>query len=225
MDTIWHRGDKGVSPKTHSCRHESGGVGIALKMIQVRTSCHSHLSRKHRLCSPHGDGWQSDVYCSKLACRRFPLSGRQGFWRLIKSTPGLSCRRQSWHNLKQIHPGFLNVSSPKMSVGSTTSSQRSNDNPCSGNTPLHAPSPKKAIVVLSPEKVIATSLGMQRALCSLTTFRKMPNCQWGILPYFGKRKQVTYHPNLSYWCFHNSHNELFFYAKFHAETLILLRDM
>ena len=46
-----------------------------------------------------------------------------------------------------------------------------------------------------------------------------------ILPYFGKRKQVTYHPNLSYWCFHNSHNELFFYAKFHAETLILLRDM
>ena len=46
-----------------------------------------------------------------------------------------------------------------------------------------------------------------------------------ILPYFGKRKQVTYHPNLSYWCFHNSHNELFFQAKFHAETLILLRDM
>ena len=45
-----------------------------------------------------------------------------------------------------------------------------------------------------------------------------------ILPYFGKRKQVTYHPNLSYWCFHNSH-ELFFQAKFHAETLILLRDM
>ena len=41
-----------------------------------------------------------------------------------------------------------------------------------------------------------------------------------ILPYFGKRKQVTYHPNLSYWCFHNSHNELFFQAKFHAETLI-----
>ena len=46
-----------------------------------------------------------------------------------------------------------------------------------------------------------------------------------ILPYFGKRKQVTYHPNLSYRCFHNSHNELFFQAKFHAETLILLRDM
>ena len=34
--------------------------------------------------------------------------------------------------------------------------------------------------------------------------------QIGILPYFGKRKQVTYHPNLSYWWFHNSHNELFF---------------
>ena len=46
-----------------------------------------------------------------------------------------------------------------------------------------------------------------------------------ILPYFGRRKQVTYHPNLSYWYFHNSHNELFFQAKFHAETLILLRDM
>ena len=30
---------------------------------------------------------------------------------------------------------------------------------------------------------------------------------------------------LSYWCFHNSHNELFFQAKFHAETLILLRDV
>ena len=45
------------------------------------------------------------------------------------------------------------------------------------------------------------------------------------LPYFGKRKQVTYHPNLSYWCFHISSNVLFFQAKFHAETLILLRDM
>ena len=48
---------------------------------------------------------------------------------------------------------------------------------------------------------------------------------WTILPYFGKRKQVTYHPNLSFWCFHNLHNELFFQAKFHAETLILLRDI
>ena len=46
-----------------------------------------------------------------------------------------------------------------------------------------------------------------------------------ILPYFGKRKQVTYHPNLSYWCFHSSPNVLYFQAKFYAETLILLRDM
>ena len=46
-----------------------------------------------------------------------------------------------------------------------------------------------------------------------------------ILPYFGKRKQVTYHPNLSYWCFHISPNVLFFQAKFYAETLILLRYM
>ena len=46
-----------------------------------------------------------------------------------------------------------------------------------------------------------------------------------VLPYFGKRKQVTYHPNFSYWHFQNSHNEFFFQAKFHAETLILLRDM
>ena len=27
----------------------------------VRTSCHSHHPRKHRLCSPHGDGWQTFV--------------------------------------------------------------------------------------------------------------------------------------------------------------------
>ena len=46
-----------------------------------------------------------------------------------------------------------------------------------------------------------------------------------VLPYFGKRKQVTYHPNLSYWCFHISSNVHFFQAKFYAETLILLRDV
>ena len=50
-------------------------------------------------------------------------------------------------------------------------------------------------------------------------------CVRCILPYFGKRKQVTYHPNLSYWCFHISPNVLFFLAKCYAETLILLRDM
>ena len=44
-----------------------------------------------------------------------------------------------------------------------------------------------------------------------------------ILPYFGKRKQVTYHLNLSYWCFHILHSVLFFQAKFYASTLILLR--
>ena len=48
---------------------------------------------------------------------------------------------------------------------------------------------------------------------------------WGVLPYFGKRKQVTYPPNLSYWCFHISPNVLFFQAKFYAEPRILLRDM
>ena len=39
-----------------------------------------------------------------------------------------------------------------------------------------------------------------------------------ILPYmyFGKRKQVTYHPNLSYWCFHISPNVLFFQVKLYA---------
>ena len=37
-----------------------------------------------------------------------------------------------------------------------------------------------------------------------------------ILPYFGKKKQVTYHPNLSYWCFHISPNVLFFQAKYYA---------
>ena len=57
---------------------------------------------------------------------------------------------------------------------------------------------------------------------SIPEWNKLPG---SVLPYFGKRKQVTYHPNLSYWCFHNSHNEIFFQAKFHVETLILLRDM
>ena len=46
-----------------------------------------------------------------------------------------------------------------------------------------------------------------------------------ILPFFGKRKQVTYHVNLSYWCFHISPSVLFFHAKFYASTLIFLRDM
>ena len=46
-----------------------------------------------------------------------------------------------------------------------------------------------------------------------------------ILPYFGKRKQVTYHLNLSYSCFCILPSVLFFQAKFYASTLILLRDM
>ena len=40
---------------------------------------------------------------------------------------------------------------------------------------------------------------------------------WIILPYFGKRNQVTYHLNLCYWCFLISHySVLFFRAKFYA---------
>ena len=48
-----------------------------------------------------------------------------------------------------------------------------------------------------------------------------------ILPYFGKRTQVTYHLNLSYWCFHILPTCSVFFSqdKFHAQTLILLRDM
>ena len=45
------------------------------------------------------------------------------------------------------------------------------------------------------------------------------------LPYFGKRKQVTYNLNLSYWCFRIVPSVFFFQAKFYASTLILLRDM
>ena len=47
----------------------------------------------------------------------------------------------------------------------------------------------------------------------------------GMVLYFGKRKQVTYHLNLSYWCFHILPSVLFFQAKFYASTLILLRDI
>ena len=39
---------------------------------------------------------------------------------------------------------------------------------------------------------------------------------FGTLPYFGKRKQVTYHLNLSYWYFHIVPNVLFFQAKVYA---------
>ena len=48
---------------------------------------------------------------------------------------------------------------------------------------------------------------------------------WAILPFSGKRKQVTYHLNQSYWCFHILPCVLFYQAKFYASTLILLRDM
>ena len=46
-----------------------------------------------------------------------------------------------------------------------------------------------------------------------------------VLPYFGKRKQVTYYLNLSYWCFRILPSVLFFHAKSYALTIILLRDM
>ena len=53
-----------------------------------------------------------------------------------QNTPGWSCCRQTWSFWRQIQTAFLNVSSPKMSVGSITSRQRPNGNRCSGNTPL-----------------------------------------------------------------------------------------
>ena len=46
-----------------------------------------------------------------------------------------------------------------------------------------------------------------------------------VLPYFGKRKQETYHLNLSYWCFHTLPSVFFFQAKFCTSKVILLRDM
>ena len=42
--------------------------------------------------------------------------------------------------------------------------------------------------------------------------------QWRILPYFGKRKHVTYHLNMSYWCFYDllNYSVFFFQSKFYA---------
>ena len=123
--------------------------------------CCRHLPRTSReqFCTPN------------LACRTLLLSGCHGFWRLIKSTPGWSCRRRTWHFSKQIQPVFLNVSSPKTSVGSTTSSQRPNDHPCSRNTPL-LPLQRRPRWCRWQGRWWPPSSGIQRALCSLTTFRK-----------------------------------------------------
>ena len=54
----------------------------------------------------------------------------------------------------------------------------------------------------------------------ILTFESTQYC-----PTFGKRNLVTYHLNLSYWCFYILPSVLFFQAKFYASTLILLRDM
>ena len=91
-------------------------------------------------------------------------------------------------SLSEAYPGrflFFYVSLPKMSVGSTTSSQRSNGNPCSGNTPL-LPLQRRPRWCHRQGRWWSSSSWMQRALCSLTTFRKanlsmgntMPTC-WG----------------------------------------------
>ena len=62
--------------------------------------------------------------------------------------------------------------------------------------------------------------------CKPCTHNIMTYCGT-ILPYIGKRKQVTYPPNLSFLCFYILSCVLFFpfQAKFYAFTLILLRDM
>ena len=98
------------------------------------------------------------------------------------TTPGWSCRRRTWHFLKQIQSVFLNVSSPKMSVGSTTSSQRPNDNPCSGNTPF-LPPPKKDKVVwlVSAGKVMASVFWDVKGIVFIDYLKKKPNYEWGIL--------------------------------------------
>ena len=46
-----------------------------------------------------------------------------------------------------------------------------------------------------------------------------------MLPYFGKRKQVTYHLNLKLLMFCILPSAIFLQAKFNASTLILLRDV
>ena len=54
--------------------------------------------------------------------------------------------------------------------------------------------------------------------------QKVADFSRAILPYFGKKKQVTYHLNLSYWFFYFLFyftSMFFFQAKFYASTLIL----
>ena len=65
--------------------------------------------------------------------------------------------------------------------------------------------------------ILSPSIGVNHENDSCLHLHQPPN--------FGKRKQVIYHLNLSYLCFHILPSVLFFQAKFYTSTLILLRDM
>ena len=110
---------------------------------------------------------------------------RYDFWRLIKSTLGWSYRKRTWLFLKQIHQIFLNVSSLRMSVASFTRA-RDQTTIHAVETPPLLPLQRRKRLCHRQGRWWLPSSGMQRVMCSLTTFRNaklssrttMPTC-WG----------------------------------------------
>ena len=64
----------------------------------------------------------------------------------------------------------------------------------------------RATIMLSRKNtftcITAILAGIRRASLTFNILTLSSDTTKCFLPYFGKRKQVTYHRNLSYWCFH-----------------------
>ena len=127
------------------CKRGRGGFEDDPRFVcPAKATTQENIDRVHY----YGDGLQTFKVNQfiRLCSRNLPRMSWEQTWlvesfssvgatalRPHQNTPSWSCRRHIW---VQVLPFFLNISSPRMSVGYTTSSQRPNNNQCGGNTAL-----------------------------------------------------------------------------------------
>ena len=198
------------APSLSTVQLNSRGVGRALKMTQgsdvvpqpppKNIDCVHHMVINDRHFNVNqiyvtyavGISWERVVTIlhNKLSLSKVSAQWVPRLWTFDQKHTRLVMSQANLPLLKQIQPVVLNISSPKMSFGSTTSSQRSNNNPCSGNTSL-LPLQRRPRWCHRQRRWWPPFSGMQRALCSLITFRKAKSSMGNTMPnYWGKLRKA-----------------------------------
>ena len=138
-------------------------------------------------------------------CRRFPLGGCHCFWCLIKSTPGWSRRRRTWHILKQIEPVFSNVESLVHRFELETKRQSMQWKQISFSPP------KKAKVVPSAGNVITSVFWDAKSIVFIDCLQKGQTINWeyyaNLLRQLRKVIKSKWPAKLTKWVLFHQHDQ------------------